>query len=263
MDTISKLLDELKNKGKTAFIPFITAGDPNLEVTRDLVFALEKGGADIIELGVPFSDPLADGPTIQRASERALASGTSLLKIIDFVKEIRTQTTIPIVLMSYFNPIFRLGINTVISKAIEAGINGFIIPDLPPEEADDLIEFGLNNKIAIIFFLAPTSSEKRIVLVSKKSTGYIYYVSVTGVTGTRNTLDNSLKDQLLSIRKFTKKPIAVGFGISTPKQAKEVSKYADAVIIGSAIVKIIESKQKTKEIVYAVEKFAEEIKKSL
>ena len=263
MDTISKLLIELKNQGKTAFIPFITAGDQNLDLTRELVFALEKGGADIIELGVPFSDPLADGPIIQRASERALASGTSLLKIIDFVKDIRTQSNIPIVLMSYVNPIFRLGFKMTISKAVEAGINGFIIPDLPPEEADSLIEFGLKNKVAIIFFLAPTSSEKRIVLVSKKSTGYIYYVSVTGVTGTRKTLDSSLKDQLSSIHKFTKKPIAVGFGISNPKQAKEVSKYADAVIIGSAIVKIIESKGKSKDIVSKVEKFAKDIKKAL
>ncbi|MGA1869209.1 MAG: tryptophan synthase subunit alpha [bacterium] len=251
------------NKGGTAFIPFITAGDPHLDITGQLVLALEKCGANLIELGVPFSDPLADGPTIQRSSERALASGTSLVKIIDFVKEIRKETSIPIVLMSYVNPIFRLGFNKAISQAVSAGINGFIIPDLPPEEADNLIEFGQKNKVAIIFFLSPTSSEKRIRLVGKKSTGYIYYVSVTGVTGTRKTLDSTLRDHLESIHKYTKKPIAVGFGISTPAQAKEVSKYAEGVIIGSAIVKIIESKAQTHNLISKVEKFAKEIKKVL
>ena len=263
MDNISKKFNSLKQQKNTAFIPFITAGDPNLDMTYELAIALEEAGADIIELGVPFSDPLADGPTIQRASERALASGVSLKKIIDFVKNIRKHINIPIALMSYCNPLLRFGFKNLMSHAIDAGIDGFIIPDLPPEEADDWIEFGIKNKIATIFFLSPTSSTKRIELVSKKSTGFIYYVSVTGVTGTRSALDTSLSNQLQNIRTITQKPIAVGFGISNAKQAKEISEYADGIIIGSAIVKILEKKGSSEDKVFKVKEFAKKIKMAI
>ena len=213
------------------------AGDPSLEKTRDVVLLFEACGADIVELGVPFSDPLADGPTIQRASERALKNGVTLRKVISLVKDLRQVTQIPLVLMTYFNPVFKYGTDAFIKDARNAGVDGMIIPDLPPDEAGDFIK--LSRKVALdtIFLLAPTSTEDRIRKVTKAASGFIYYVSITGTTGASLLLDGSMDLLIANIRKYTDKPIAVGFGVSTPEEAAAIAKISDGVIVGSAIVK--------------------------
>lgn len=234
---ISQTFRKLKKEGRKAFIPYVMAGDPSLEKTKEIVFLLEECGADIVELGVPFSDPLADGPTIQRASERALKNNVSLRKVISLVKDLRRDTRIPIILMTYFNPVFKYGIDIFIKDAKDAGVDGMIIPDLPPDEAGDFIMLSRRAYLDTIFLLAPTSTEDRIKRVTKASSGFIYYVSITGITGASLQLDGSMGLLIANIRKHTDKPVAVGFGVSTPQEASAVSKIADGVIVGSAIVK--------------------------
>lgn len=234
---IGETFKELKKKGEKAFIPYIMAGDPSLEKTKDIVQMLEECGADIVELGVPFTDPLADGPTIQRASERALNAGVTLKKVIAFVKDLRQDTQIPVVLMTYYNPVFKYGEEHFVRDAKDAGVDGVIIPDLPPDEAGSLIHSSRKTSLDTVFLLAPTSTPERIKKVAKASRGFIYYVSVTGITGSRLLLDGSIETLVSEIRKYTDKPIAVGFGVSTPEEASAVSKVSDGVIVGSAIVK--------------------------
>jgi len=202
---------------------------------------LVKGGADIIELGLPFSDPVADGPTIQKSYLRALKKGISLKKIVNIVRKLRHKTDVPIVLMSSYNPVFRYGENKFVKDAVRAGIDGVIIPDLPPEETDSLLKVSDENGLDIIFLLAPTSDESRIRLICEKSRGFIYYISVTGITGERKSLSKDIGDMIKKIRRFTSLPVAVGFGVSTPAQAGEIASYADGIIVGSAIIKIIET----------------------
>jgi tryptophan synthase alpha chain len=239
MSRIATTFRRLKKDGEKAFIPYIMSGDPSLERTKEIVLLFEKCGADIVELGVPFSDPLADGPTIQRASERALQNNVTLKKVISFVKDLRTVTQIPIVLMTYYNPVFKYNENDFIKDAKEAGVDGVIIPDLPPDEAEHFIKLSKEASIDTIFLLAPTSTDDRIKRVTKASSGFIYYVSITGITGASLLLDGSMETLISRIRGFTKKPIAVGFGVSTPEEASAVAKVSDGVIIGSAIVKKI------------------------
>jgi tryptophan synthase alpha chain len=237
MTRISETFARLTKKGGKAFIPYVMAGDPSVDKTVEMVHVLEECGADIIELGVPFSDPLADGPTIQRASERALSNGVTLKKVISLVRDLRQSTQIPIILMTYFNPVFKYGIEDFVGNARVAGVDGLIIPDLPPDEAGDFIRISRKASLDTIFLLAPTSTEERIIKVTKASSGFIYYVSMTGITGTNLLLDGSMETLIASIRRVTDKPIAVGFGVSTPDEASLVSRLADGVIIGSAIVK--------------------------
>ncbi len=234
---IAKTFNKLRREGKKAFIPYIMSGDPDLEKTREIVHLFQECGADIVELGVPFTDPLADGPTIQRASERALRNGVTLRKVISHIKEFRQEIKIPIVLMTYYNPIFKYGEELFIHDTKEAGIDGMIIPDLPPDEAAEFIRLAKKNHLDTIFLLAPTSTDDRIKKVAKASTGFIYYVSITGITGAALLLDSSMEVLLSKIRKYTDKPIAVGFGVSTPEEASAVARISDGVIVGSAIVK--------------------------
>lgn len=234
---IEKKFRELLGRNGKAFIPYIMAGDPNLRRTAELVGVLESCGADIIELGVPFSDPLADGPTIQKAAQRALIEGVNLRKVIELVGTLRKTTQVPIILMTYYNPIFKYGEEKFVLDASAAGVDGIIVPDLPPEEADVLLASSKKAPFDIIFLLAPTSTEERIRKVSKASGGFIYYVSITGTTGSRLSMDSSIGSQVAVIRGKSGKPVAVGFGISTPEEASEVSRFADGVIVGSAIVK--------------------------
>ena len=234
---IEETFKELKKRGKKAFIPYIMAGDPSLKSTKDIVLLFEECGADIVEIGVPFTDPLADGPTIQMASERALKAGITLKKVISFVKDLRQGTRIPLVLMTYYNPVFKYGEENFVRDAKDAGVDGVIIPDLPPDEAGNLIRSSKKASLDTIFLLAPTSTSERIKKVAKASRGFIYYVSVTGITGSRLLLDGSIETLISEIRKYTDKPIAVGFGVSTPEEASAVSKVSDGVIVGSAIVK--------------------------
>ena len=199
--------------------------------------ALEGAGVDIIELGIPFSDPLADGPTIQASFYRALKKGTTVKKILETVKRIRLKTSIPIALMSSYNPILRFGEEKFVKACAEAGVDGLIIPDLPPEEAQNLRRAAQRYDIATIFFVAPTSTDERIRANTKASSGFVYYVSLTGITGTQKAVARSVVKQIKHIKRFTKKPVCAGFGISTPRQVKDIGRAADGVIVGSAIVK--------------------------
>lgn len=239
MNRVDKKFKELKRQKKKAFIAFITAGDPDLAATEKLVLALEKSGVDIIELGVPFSDPLADGPTIQAASYRALQKKMNLKKIFDAARRLRQKTEIPLVFMTYFNPVLKYGIDKFFKSAETCGVDGVIVPDLPCEEAAELIRAGRRTGISTIFLAAPTSTPDRIRNIAKNSTGFIYYVSLTGVTGARKSLPKEIALNVKRIKVITGKPVAVGFGISDSKQAKQIAKIADGVIVGSAIVKII------------------------
>jgi len=257
MNRIDKKFIELKKKGKKAFIAFITAGYPNLAVTSRLVLELEKRGVDIIELGVPFSDPLADGPVIQEASIYSLKKKTNLIKILNLVKNLRKHTNLPICLMSYYNPIFCLGDKNFVNKAVAAGVDGVIIPDLPPEEAKEFILYANKKGLANICFLAPTSSEARIKSISKIAKGFIYYVSLTGVTGSRNSLAADLKSNLAKIKKVARIPVCAGFGISDADQLKQVQKICDGGIVGSAIVNKIRENITRGDLVKRVGNFVE------
>lgn len=248
MNRIETVFKKLKSQNKKAFIPYIMAGDPSLDRTKELVLLFEKCGANIVELGVPFTDPLADGPTIQRAAERALKNRVTLRKVIQCVKYIRTKTDIPIVLMTYYNPVFKYGEERFVKDAKACGVDGVIIPDLPPDEGDTIIKLSKKQHFAIIFLAAPTSTQDRIKKIVISASGFIYYVSMRGITGTKLSLDSSIKNSILKIRKMTDKPVAVGFGISTPKEAAAVSRFCDGIIVGSAIVKKISEKSSNKEL---------------
>ena len=231
---------ELKDKKKAALDTYITAGDPSIKVTPDLVFKLEESGADLIELGVPFSDPMADGPTIQLASERALHSGTTLNSVLDAVTRVRKRSQIPILLFGYYNPFLSYGIERLSKDARDVGVDGLLIVDLPPEEAEEVRIHTDKAGIDLVFLLAPTSTTERIKLVAEHAGGFVYLVSVTGVTGARPEMDYSLEPLVREIRKHTGLPVGIGFGVSNPNQARKIAKFADAVIVGSAIVKIVE-----------------------
>lgn len=239
MSKIEEVFKDLRVKGRKAFIPYIMAGDPDLAKTEEVILFFEEVGADIVELGIPFTDPLADGPTIQRASERALKKGITLKKVLEFVKRIRRSIKIPIVLMTYYNPIFKYGEERFVKETVQYGANGIIVPDLPPDEATDLIRFSKREGLDTVFLLAPTSTEDRVKTVARTSSGFIYYVSITGITGSRLQIDESLGESIKKIRKITDKPVCVGFGVSNPEEASRVSEIADGVIIGSAIVKML------------------------
>ena len=237
---IQQTFDDLKAKGEKALIPYIMAGDPSLDMTESLVLTLAEGGADLIELGVPFSDPIADGPVIQQAAERALQSGTTLKKLLATVRSLRTKTQIPLIFMAYYNTILAMGLMNFCKEAISAGVDGLIIPDLPPEESDELYEATMAaGGPVVIFLLAPTSTPQRRKEVIKRTHGFIYYVSITGITGAQFTDLKQAKKNVQTIQKLSKKPVAVGFGISTPEQAHDVARFADGVIIGSALVRNI------------------------
>ncbi len=256
---LQKKLQKLKDSNKKLFIPYITAGYPSISITEKLVLAIEEAGADAIELGIPFSDPLADGSVIQYSSYKALQTGTTLSGIFEMVKRLREQTKIPILFMSYYNPIYKFGVEKFALTAEANGVNGVIVPDLPPEEAGELIKETKKHNLASVFLFTPTSKEKRIKLITKKSTGFIYYVSLAGVTGERDNLSSSIQQNVESARKFTSKPIAVGFGVSTPEQAREVAMIADGVIVGSAIIKKITENINEPDLVEKVGKFVKEL----
>lgn len=239
MSKITQVFKRAKNSGKKILIPYIMSGDPSLEDTKRFISELEEAGADMIELGVPFTDPLADGPVIQRAHERALKQGVTLKKVLALVEEIRQHSKIPLILMTYYNPVFKYGIEAFVKEAVRVGVNGVIVPDLIPDEADEFIKYAGQYGLDTIFLLAPTSTEERIKKVIKSSTGFIYYVSITGITGAKLLMDESMKDTLNLIKTLTKKPIAVGFGVSNPEEASVVAGLADGVIVGSAIVRLV------------------------
>jgi tryptophan synthase alpha chain len=241
MSRIKKIFADSKARGEAALIPFITAGDPDLKTTLKIMRALERNGADCIELGIPFSDPTADGPTIQRSSERALKNGAiSLPAIFRLVREFRADSEVPVVLFGYFNPIFRFGAKQFAHQAAAAGADGVLCVDLPPEESGELQRWTDAAGLDLIFLLSPTSGPERLQLVARKGRGFIYYVSVTGVTGARRSLEDGLRARVEQVRKASALPVGVGFGISTPKQAAWIAGFADAAVVGSALVERIE-----------------------
>lgn len=225
---------------RPALIAYVTCGDPDLATTREIVLAAIEAGASVIELGVPFSDPVADGPVIQRASQRALHRGTTLQQVIDLAADIRRQSQAGLVIFSYLNPILRLGLAKFADVAEKAGVDGALITDLPVEEASDYLREMRSGNLATIFLAAPTSTEERLQRIAQASTGFVYAVSRTGVTGARQELENDAQRLVKRIRKHTKLPVAVGFGISTPQQFAAVGQFADAAVVGSAIVQTIE-----------------------
>jgi tryptophan synthase alpha chain len=240
MSRISQTFEHLQKTHERALIPYVTAGDPDLEMTKRLVREMVRRGADIIEIGVPFSDPLADGPIIQRASQRALQGGTTLRKILQTVSELRHEVDVPLVLMTYYNPVLRYGEEAFVADALDAGVDGIIVPDLPPEEGQSLMELTTDTPLEMIFLAAPTSTSARLALISEASRGFIYYVSRLGTTGVRDQLADDLRIMLEKVRASTSKPIAVGVGVSTPEHVRLVAELADGVVVGSAILKLIE-----------------------
>jgi tryptophan synthase alpha chain len=252
---IEDRFEQLKARGQKAFIPYITLGDPDLETTGELILALERGGADIIELGVPFSDPLADGPVIQRAAERALSRGFTLRKALSYIKKWRTQTSVPFLLFSYFNPLFAYGFDQLVSEARECGIDGFLITDLSVEEAEGPANIIYQAGLNLIFLVAPTSTPERIEKIAHYSSGFLYAVSRVGVTGEQSSLSDSTLPLLSKIRKQTSLPVAVGFGISNPEQIRQVQEVADGAVVGSALVRFIETHSGTENLPEQVEKY--------
>lgn len=252
MNRIDQKFIELKKAKRKAFIAFITAGDPDLKTTEALVLGFEKAGVDIIELGVPFSDPMADGPTIQASSMRALKHHVNIADILKLVSRLRARTQIPIVLMPYYNPVFHYGVTRFVKDSSAAGVDGVIIPDLPPEEAGELMAAAKKSDFATIFLAAPTTTDARLPKIVRASQGFIYYVSLTGVTGVRKDIPVDFKRDIGRIKSITAKPVCVGFGISTPEQVKAVAAAADGIIVGSAIVRCIEQNIGNKNIVQNV-----------
>jgi tryptophan synthase alpha chain len=238
MVSVSDCLDKLRDRGQCALIPFITAGDPDLATTAKALQILDQQGADVIELGIPYSDPLADGPVIQAAATRALQQGTKLEQVLAMLKTLTPTLRAPIILFTYYNPILNRGIDTFLQHIADAGVKGLVVPDLPLEEVDGLLKLAATHGIEVVLLVAPTSPKERIRAIASQSQGFIYLVSVTGVTGIRTQIESRVQDLLSELRGVTDKPIGVGFGISQPSQARQVMEWgADAVIVGSAFVK--------------------------
>ena len=242
---ISKRFAQLRADGEVGIVAYITAGDPTLDATLEFVLALDDAGADVIELGVPFSDPLADGPTIQRASERALKSGASLAGVLELVRRIRKTSQVPLVLFGYFNPIVQMGLERFAATASEAGADGVLVTDLTPEESEDYRSVLHGHHLDTIFLAAPTSTDERLQKIATCSSGFLYLISRTGVTGAKDSLPDDLPALLRRTRSFTSLPIAVGFGISLPGHVSVLGGLADAAVVGSALVSEIEMAKST------------------
>ena len=255
MSNIKSAFEKVKAEGHKAFIPFITAGDPHIGATEEFIYALEKAGSSIIEIGIPFSDPIADGPVIQAANLRAMANGIHINKIFDMVERVRKNTQIPLVYLMYANTIYYYGIQRFFEKCKEVGVDGVIVPDVPIEEKEEFDEFARANGVDFIALVAPTSKE-RTKEICEKASGFLYCVSSLGVTGTRESIQTNLTDMFTEIKKYTQIPTALGFRISNPEQAQTLKEYTDGIIVGSAMVKVIE--QYGEESAEPLMKFAKE-----
>jgi tryptophan synthase alpha chain len=253
----------LARRGEAALIPFLTAGDPDLDTVLSLVLAAEAGGADLLEIGVPFSDPMADGPTLQRAYARALRGGTSLPRVLELVTEIRKRSEIPLVLFGYYNPFYRYGVDRFARDARAAGVDGVLCVDLPPEEAAELRAATDPLAIDLVCLLAPTSGRERIRKVTATSRGFVYVVSVTGVTGARASLPRGLPEIVARVKARTALPVAVGFGISAPQQAAWVASFADAAVVGSALAELIERHGPARTLPAQVREFVAALKRAM
>ncbi|MFN3325980.1 MAG: tryptophan synthase subunit alpha [Bryobacteraceae bacterium] len=260
---ISRLFDCLRKEQKTGLVAYLTAGDPTPEATPRLVAALERGGADLIELGVPFSDPIADGPVIQRAAERALRAGTTLRGVLDIAAGIRRHSQIPLVLFTYLNPVLRYGFEALARDAVERGIDGCLLTDLSVEEAEQYVDSMRGHGLDTVFLAAPTSTPQRLDLVGKYSTGFVYLVSRTGVTGERDSLSASIDPLVQATRRVTNLPLAVGFGISRREHTAALRGKTEAVVVGSAIVRLIEEHGGSPDLEARLEAFVRDLKQGL
>jgi tryptophan synthase alpha chain len=265
MNKLERYFKDLISKGKKLFLPYVTLGDPDIPTSIQIIEKLKEAGANGVEIGIPFSDPLADGPTIQKAVKRALDNGVSLKDGFEVVRELRKRNiNIPLLFMSYYNPILAFGLDKFLKEAGKVGLDGLIIPDLPPEEAGSLIKATRDVGLALVFFISPTTPLQRLKQINKASTGFVYYISLTGVTGARERLPSDLERNLKIVRKEIDKPLLVGFGISKPSQVKSIIKYADGIIIGSAIVNIVERNLKDKRrLLRQVYEFAKAVRGAL
>lgn len=257
MNRIDELFTRKRRKGQRSLIIYLTAGYPSMELSETLINILADTGLDMLELGVPFSDPIADGPTIQKSSAHSLEQGTTLKKILDMVPRVRQKSQMPIVLFSAFNPLLKYGLEALVEQAADIGIDGFIAPDLPPEEAGEFMQLCQAKNLKLVFLIAPTTSEARKRLIADKSTGFIYYVSTKGVTGAREQLSRDLQAQLRQITTYTDMPVAVGFGISKPEHVKMVVSFADAAVVGSALINLIEQHANSHDLPTEVQRFIE------
>ncbi|PKP67856.1 MAG: tryptophan synthase subunit alpha, partial [Alphaproteobacteria bacterium HGW-Alphaproteobacteria-5] len=242
---------------------YLTAGDPSLAVTKELILALEAAGADILEIGVPFSDPTADGPVIQAAAQRALKNGTTLQGILKMIGEVRKVSQIPIVLFGYFNPLFAYGTEKFAQAAKKAGVDGVLVVDLPPEEARELSQYTDTAGIDFISLIAPTTGPERLRQIAKQAAGFLYYVSITGITGTAAPVIADIQKTVDRIKKITKLPVAVGFGITEPTQAREIGRIADGIVVGSAVVRLINENRNNPDLIKVVANFVREIKQAM
>jgi len=263
MGRIENKFKSLRANDEKALIVYLTAGDPSLDITKQLILALEKAGVDILEIGVPFSDPTADGPVIQAASQRSLKSGTTLEGVLKMVAEVRKVSQIPIVLFGYFNPIFAYGVKKFAHAARTAGVDGVLVVDLPYEEAKELRNYTDAVGIDFVSLIAPTTDKARLKKIAADATGFLYYISITGITGTAAPKIDNIKTEVEKIRKVTKLPIAVGFGISKPRQAREIGRFADGIVIGSAVVRMIDENKNNRDLIEIVSDYIINIKKEL
>lgn len=259
MGRIAEVFKSLPGQGKKGFIPYITAGDPDLNTTEELLVVLGQSGATLIELGVPFSDPMADGPVIQRASERALKLGFGLREVLEMAARVRQRTATPIILFSYYNPLLQFGLRRLARAVADAGLDGVLVTDLTPEESGEFEADLKAEGLDVIFLVAPTSTDERLRLVAEHASGFIYAVSRAGVTGTRATVSEEAEILVNRVRKFSSLPIAVGFGISSAAQVADVQRYADAVVVGSAIVAEMERLAGASDMVEKIGKFVSDL----
>jgi tryptophan synthase alpha chain len=260
MTRIGKLFENLKRDGRKGLIAYLTAGDPSPARTPELVEALVRGGADLVELGVPFSDPIADGPVIQRAGERALKAGTTLHKVLEIAGEIRRRSEVPLLLFTYLNPVVRYGLDRLAKDAAECGIDGCLLTDASVEEAHEYVGAMHRHGLDTVFLAAPTSTERRLKLVAKYSTGFVYLVSRTGVTGEQASLSAAVAPLVRAMRAVTDLPLAVGFGISRPEHVAELATQVDAVVVGSALVRLIEKHLESPNLSWELEAFVRQLK---
>ncbi len=263
MNRIDSTFRALRAQRRAALIPFLTAGDPDMGTTRELLRAAADSGADLIEIGVPFSDPTADGPVLQRSLEIGLRAGASLHRVLELVADFRRASEVPVVLYGYYNPIFHYGAQRFATDARRAGVDGLLVVDLPPEDADELLMWTKPADLHIIFLLAPTSGPERVRKIVRLARGFIYYVSVTGVTGVRPMLVESVRPAVERLRAATELPIGVGFGITTPEQAAAVAAFADAAVVGSAIMRVVDQHRDTPRVVPEVAAFIRRLKEGM
>lgn len=263
MNRIDLTFQKCRDEARAALVPFLTAGDPDMNTTQELLRGLVANGADLIEIGVPFSDPTADGPTLQRSYEIGLRNGASLQRVLELVTEFRRESEVPVILYGYFNPIFHYGCERFAADAKAAGVDGLLVVDLPPEEGEQLLRWTRAVGLHFVFLLAPTTGIDRAQRILKRASGFVYYVSVTGVTGVRPIPLDTVREAVQRLRGFTRVPIGIGFGIATAEQASAVAKFADAVIVGSAVMRLVDANRGQPQLVAEVSEFVRQLKEAV